>query len=139
MPDFKGGKAVTPTGGWAWGINPASKNQALAEDFMKFGTLTTKGSLATTEKTGQVPTNLQAAAQFLPGLDSTAGAHSAGAGELIKYEISHTAVSRPLTVGYPQFQDITGDAFGDIRNGADPATRLAQANADLGRAWAALK
>ena len=54
-------------------------------------------------------------------------------------EVENTAVARPVSVGYVQFESLINKAFGDIRNGADPAERLTQAQAQIEDAWTQLK
>ncbi|WP_052226853.1 ABC transporter substrate-binding protein [Microbacterium mangrovi] len=139
QPYFEGGSKVTPTGSWSWGVNTASKNQAAAKEFIEFAALDPAGSLATTEATTIIPANTEAAAQYLPKLEAMGGAHSKGVANLITYEISHTAVARPVSVGYVQFESLINKAFGDIRNGADVASRLEQAQQQIKDAWSQLK
>ena len=139
QPYFQGGKQVTPTGSWSWGINTASKNQAAAKEFLEFAALDPAGNLATTEATTIIPSNTKAAAEYLPKLEAMGGAHSTGVADLITYEISHTAVARPVSVGYVQFESLIDKAFGDIRNGADVNARLAQAEQQIKDAWSQLK
>jgi multiple sugar transport system substrate-binding protein len=45
-------------------------------------------------------------------------------------------VSRPVSVGYVDFESVMNKAFADIRNGTDAATRLQQATGELDRALA---
>ncbi|WP_162642048.1 sugar ABC transporter substrate-binding protein [Streptosporangium sp. 'caverna'] len=139
MPSFKGGGTNTPTGSWSWGLNSASKNKAAALTFMKFAALDTDGSLATSGTTSNIPSNLAAQAKYLQQLDTIAGDHSAGASKLIAYEIKNTATPRPVSVGYPQFEDAANKAFGDILNGSPVKDRLAQAQKEITDAWAQLK
>lgn len=135
LPYFEGGKPVTPTGSWSLGINPASDNKAAARRFLEFATLDAAGNLATTQATTIIPANTEAEAKYLPKLESLAGAKSAGVAALISHEIEKTAVGRPATVGYIQFEEVLGKAFADIRNGAEPAARLEQATGQLDEAW----
>jgi multiple sugar transport system substrate-binding protein len=139
MPYFEGGKPVTPTGSWSWGINPASPNKGAARAFIEFAALDTAGNLASTEASTIIPANTAAEKQYLPRLDALAGEKSAGASTLISYETANTAVARPVSVGYVQFEEIMNRAFGDIRNGSDPKGRLEQATQQLNDAWAQLQ
>lgn len=139
MPYFAGGKQVTPTGSWSWGINPASTNKAAARAFLEYAALDPEGNLASTETQTIIPSNTKAEAAYLPRLDALAGVKSAGVSKLISYEVANTAVARPVTVGYVQFEEIINRAFADIRNGGDPAPRLQQATTQLEDAWKQLR
>ncbi|TCO38127.1 multiple sugar transport system substrate-binding protein [Kribbella antiqua] len=139
MPYFEGGKPVTPTGSWSLGINPASKQQGMARKFIEFATLDTAGNLATTEATTIIPANTKSEAQYLPRLEKLAGSKSTGAAEIVSYEASKTAVGRPVSVGYIQFEEVMGKAFADIRNGTDAASRLETATSQLNEAWKSIK
>jgi hypothetical protein len=59
----------------------------------------------------------------------------AGAVDLIKYELAHTAVLRLQTVGYVEFEDVMTHAFDDIINGADVQKALTGATSELSSAW----
>jgi ABC-type glycerol-3-phosphate transport system substrate-binding protein len=138
-PAFAGGTAVTPTGSWSWGINPASENKDAAKKFLEFASLDAAGNLASTETQTIIPANSEAATQYLPRLDALGGEKSAGVADLISYEISETAVARPTSVGYVQFEEIMGKAFADIRNGSAVSDRLKQASDQLIDAWKQLR
>ncbi|WP_157996361.1 sugar ABC transporter substrate-binding protein [Kribbella sp. VKM Ac-2569] len=139
MPYFQGGKPVTPTGSWSLGINPASKQQGMARKFVEFAALDLAGNLATTSTTTIIPANLEAQKQYTPQMDKFSGAKTAGAAAITTYESEHTAVSRPVSVGYIQFEEVMGKAFADIRNGTDPNTRLQEATRQLTDAWKSIK
>ncbi|MFK4730484.1 sugar ABC transporter substrate-binding protein [Agromyces mediolanus] len=139
MPYFEGGEVATPTGSWSWGVNTASKNKDAAREFIEFAALDPAGALATTEATTIIPSNTEAAAKYLPGLEELGGAHAAGVADLITYEIEETAVPRPVSVGYVQFESAMNTAFADIRNGSDPAARLEQATTQILDAWKKLR
>jgi multiple sugar transport system substrate-binding protein len=138
-PYFEGGSEVTPTGSWSWGINTASKNKAAAQEFLEFAALDPAGNLATTEATTIIPANTEAAATYLPTLETLAGDHGTGVADLITSEIEDTAVARPVSVGYVQFESLINKAFGDIRNGADAGERLKQAQSQIEDAWSQLR
>lgn len=138
-PYFKGGKAVTPTGSWSLGVNSASTKKAAATEFVKFASLTATGNLAVAQGIGSIPANKTAVPRYLKTLDAVAGDKSKGVGALLTYEVSKTAVARPVTVGFVQFNDILNKAFGDIRNGSDIETRLSQASKSLVEAWSLFK
>lgn len=139
MPYFEGGEEYTPTGSWGLGINPASTKQAMARKFIEFATLNAAGNKATTDALTIIPANVEAEAQYLPGLETIAGEKSAGAAAIVAYESANTALPRPVSVGYIQFEEVLTKAFADIRNGADAKTRLDQASQQLTDAWKAIR
>jgi len=139
MPYFQGGKPVTPTGSWSLGINPASKQQGMARKFIEFATLDPAGNLATTSTTTIIPANVDAQKQYLPTMDTFSGPKTAGAAAIAAYESEHTAVSRPVSVGYIQFEEVLGKAFADIRNGSNSDARLQEATRQLEDAWKSIK
>jgi ABC-type glycerol-3-phosphate transport system substrate-binding protein len=139
QPYVDGGEEVTPTGSWSWGINTASKNKAAAQEFLEFAALDPAGNLATTDATTIVPANTEASAVYLPKLEALGGPNSAGVAALISSEVANTAVARPVSVGYVQFEALINKAFADIRNGADAADRLGQAQTQIEDAWSQLR
>lgn len=139
MPYFEGGEPVTPSGSWSWGVNPASQNKDAARAFLEYAALDAEGNLASTERQTIIPANVEAAAEYLPRVDTLAGERSAGASDLITYEVQNTAVVRPVTVGYAQFEEVMNTAFADIRNGSDAASRLEQAGEQVEDAWEPLR
>ena len=132
-PYFEGGKAVTPTGSWSWGLNPHSLNQAAALKFLEYAYLNVTGcTQANTTKgiVGGMPANIKSLdSYFTSKIFQSASAK--GGSDLLKYELQNTAVIRPRTIGYIQFEDIIGTALEDIRNGSDVEQRLQKASGDL--------
>ncbi len=128
-PYFADGDPVTPTGSFGWGVNPASDVMADAVDFVRFVATTAEGSLAVAEGDPNIPTQTEALESYLAG-DLFGG----GIGELIRYELDNTAVVRPVTTGYIEYETIVGAAMEDIRNGLDPEATLSSAESDLSAA-----
>lgn len=139
MPYFQGGKDVTPTGSWSWGINPVSTHRAADLEFVKFASLNPAGNLDTVKTTSIIPSNTKAAASYLPQLEKQAGTHAPGVAAIITYANKHTAVARPTTVGYVQFEGLMDKAFSDIADGANVRSRLAEAQSQVIQAWKNLK
>lgn len=138
-PYFAGGKPYTPTDSWSWGINPASKHQAEAKKFLEYVSLTKEGSLASIAKVFIIPANKEAFQKYKKQLAASSPPATSGASILMASELANTAVHRPPSIGYVQFEDIMLRVFNDIRNGADPAKRLTAANSEVKRAFARLK
>ena len=111
----------------------------MARKFIEFATLNAAGNKATTDALTIIPANVEAEAQYLPGLETIAGEKSAGAAAIVAYESANTALPRPVSVGYIQFEEVLTKAFADIRNGADAKTRLDQASQQLTDAWKAIR
>lgn len=131
QPYFDGGKPVTPTDSWAVGISPYSKHTDDAIKFASYITLNDKGALEGTGANPLPPANKAAFEQYVTEQDKAGGEATANYGTILRYELSHTAVSRPRTIGYVIFEEVMNRAFSDVRNGADAKTRLEQAQKQL--------
>lgn len=138
-PYFADGKPVTPTDSWTWGVNPYGANAGLGLDFVRYAGLTRTGSLDTIRNNPIIPANAAAFPTYKQVLERQGGSASRGVGALMEYELTRTAIHRPRSIGYIQFEDIMNKAFADIRNGADPAGRLGSAAAALRSAWGQLR
>ena len=136
-PFFEGGEPVTPTGAWSWGINPNSQHPEEALAFIQFATLEEEGALETASGIAIPPANLAALDRYL-AQESFTTENIAGVGDLIRYELENTAVIRPRTVGFIQFEEIVGQALEDIRNGAPAQATLEGAAQQLEAAWSRL-
>ncbi|KUN17635.1 hypothetical protein AQJ11_37890 [Streptomyces corchorusii] len=139
QPYFAGGRPVTPTGSWSWGINPYSDRRQDALRFMEYASLTTEGNLATVAASPLIPSNRAAFERYATDLDRKATRPTEGVAAIMRYELARTAVSRPRSVGYTQFETVMGSAFSDIRNGSPAAERLAKASDELVRTWERLR
>ena len=128
-PYFADGDPVSPTGSFGWGVNPVSDVSADAIDFVEFVATTAEGSLAVAEGDPNIPTQTEALESYLGG-----ELFGGGIGDLIRYELDNTAVVRPVTTGYIEYETIVGAAMEDIRNGLDVASTLASAESDLSEA-----
>lgn len=136
-PYFAGGKPATPTGGYSLGINPNSPNKEAALAFIKYLSLDPEGGYLAS-KDQPVPTaNIAALTQYMAN-PAWHSANTEGVSDLMTYEIQNTAVNRPRTVGYVQFQSIMNQALADIASGQEPASRLAKASEDVTAAFSRL-
>lgn len=129
-PYFEGGEEVTPTGAWSWGVNPNSDNVDAAVAFVKFAALDPNGALETAKGFGLPPANLSTFEAYYSGNQTVEGV-----ADLIKSELANTSRIRPRSTGYVEFETFIGNAFEDIRNGAEPADALATAQTAIERAW----
>jgi multiple sugar transport system substrate-binding protein len=124
-PFFEGGRAVTPTGSWHIGVNPRSTNRAQADAFIR--------SFADPEVIG-MQTRLRGAPPVQPALWGTlADMYREPHWPLIRHEIENTAVPRPVTPGFREYEDILRIAIREITGGAEPAARLRRAAQDIDR------
>lgn len=127
MPYFEGGKPATPTGSWAIGINPYAANMEEAKRFAEFLTLDAEGAFLTVSTNPLIPVHREAYERYIneivKGVD--------GATDIMTYELANTAVGRPRSVGYVVFEEVMNRTFSDIRNGADAASSLEQAQRQL--------
>ncbi|MFF2522988.1 ABC transporter substrate-binding protein [Streptomyces liangshanensis] len=134
-PSFKGGKAVTPTGGWSLGLNPASKKAVASEIFMKFMGLDNGGFAQYMPSLAVPPSNTAGTASFYDE-KIFKDPRMAGAVELTKYELAHTATLRARTTGYVEFEDTLSKTYDDISNGASVKSALSSATSTINQAWA---
>jgi len=125
MPSFAGGKAVTPSGSWLIGVSPFSQHPDIATQFAEWITLDPTGSAQVNPE--GIPIQKDSLSSYLANLSNTPGWGNDMA-NIIKYELANTAVMRPVSVGYVDFETIMNNAFADIRNGQDPATTLQDAS-----------
>ncbi len=137
-PYFEGGEPVTPTGSWAWGVNPNTEHVEIALEFVKFASLTAEGALAAAERQPIPPANVEALQTYISQpLFQTE--NLLGIGDLMAYELAETARIRPPTVGWIQYESIINPAIEDIRNGAPVAEALAAAAEEIDAAWNRLR
>ena len=137
-PYFEDGEPVTPTDSWSWGVNPDSERTEQATEFLRWAALTKEGSLSTIEKIFIPPANAEAFKEYVKRLDASVPGVTEGAGDLMLYELENTAIHRPRSLGYIQFEELMVNVFEDIRNGSDIEERLAEAEEELTAAFSRL-
>ena len=128
-PYFEEGKPVTPTGSWHIGINKYSKHKEAAAEFVKFLTL----------KEGNViyykhDRNLSGNKHTLAYAKQEAEEIGDDTVLLVLFESENTAMIRPKTPGYLEWEKIVNRAFEDIRNGGNPEDVLKGAAQEIDRA-----
>ncbi|MFG1951956.1 ABC transporter substrate-binding protein [Micromonospora sp. NPDC048830] len=129
-PTFAGGKPATPTDSWALAVSPYSKHQAEAKKFISFLTLNDEGAALSGQDIARIPANNHAYAAWAKLIDS-AGPELAGTSQLIADELSQTAVKRPSSVGYTDFEAVVNKMIDNIGNGANVDSALADGQAQL--------
>jgi multiple sugar transport system substrate-binding protein len=123
-PYFAAGKPCTPTDSWSIAVNPYSANREAALKFAAFMTLDDAGALASTEGFPLPPANKAAFEAYLKRIAAQGGDVTRGYDDMLRYELANTAVHRPRTIGWVDFEQIMNKAFSDVRNGSDAAATL---------------
>ena len=113
--------SLQPTGSWHLGINRFSKKKDAAAKFVKYAT-GREGCI------GWFKTDLHLSPNKV-ALDYIASADEYKEFpwtmyKLVIYETQNTAVGRPVTPGYLEYEQILTAAFEDIRNGSDVEATL---------------
>jgi multiple sugar transport system substrate-binding protein len=127
-PMFAGGKPASSTGSWATGVSPFSKHQAAAKKFIAY--MTTDPTGAWQANSNNIPVQKDAFKKYLSAMRAN-GPVDKQLATVVEGELSSSAVSRPTTTGYVDFETVMNKAFADIRNGSDPAQRLQSATKEL--------
>jgi multiple sugar transport system substrate-binding protein len=138
-PYFAAGKPVTPSGSWAIGINPHTPNLDAALLFLQYTTLDPAGNLALDLAEGDASSLNSNIALLYQTPPYDWWAETPQIPTLMSYELKNTAVTRPRSIGYPEFEAVMTQAFTDIRTGSDVATVLQRATTQLQAAFAALQ
>lgn len=125
FPYFAGGTPVTQTGSWHLGINPRGKNIDKSIEFVRF---------MVSEPTQETWFKLRPAPPVLNGVwQALAATFNTPAWTITRYELAHTAVPRPKTPGWREYEDLLRLAFRDIQGGAEVAPRMSRAAKDIDR------
>ncbi len=122
-PAFKGHEdtTATATGSWHLGVSSYSEHQAEAAAFVKYLTLE-EGNDMWLEANGDIPARTSAVEKYLT--DEAYSEYPLSIQRIAAYEAAHTAVPRPVTPAYSEYEALINSMLSDIANGADPATAL---------------
>jgi fructooligosaccharide transport system substrate-binding protein len=118
-PYFKGGVAVTPTGSWHVGVNSRTTHREEAVKYVKYIT----GFEASTKwhrLFGHAPARPDVYAAVPEDFNNPMW-------KIFFYEMQHTAVPRPATPGFSEYEQILREALSSISSGADPEKTLNEA------------
>jgi fructooligosaccharide transport system substrate-binding protein len=124
-PYFEGGKAVTPTGSWHVGINSKTRKKDASIAFVKYIT-GKEAAIEWHELFGHAP----ARPDVYEAMPQVFGNPM---WQVLFYEMSNTAVPRPVTPGYLQYNLLLTEAFDSIHYGADPTSTLNDAAKGIDR------
>ncbi len=124
-PYFEGGKPVTPTGAWHIGVNPRTQHKEAALAFIDHF------------MTDELQIKWFELRPYPPVLKSVwekeAATFSTDMWRIVRWELDHSAVPRPATPGFREYEDILRVALRDITTGADVKTTLAAAAQKIDR------
>jgi fructooligosaccharide transport system substrate-binding protein len=129
-PAFKGceDKVATPTGSWHFGVSAFSTHKAEAAEFVKYMSLG-EGNTKWLAANGDIPSTQK-------GIEAiTNNPDAPGYLKIAAYEAAHTAVPRPVTPGYSEYETVVNAMLEDIRNGADVKTSVTSAISQLNTAF----
>jgi ABC-type glycerol-3-phosphate transport system substrate-binding protein len=124
-PYFEGGTAVTPTGSWHVGVNSRSSHKAEAVRFVKFIT----GYEATVKwhkLFGHAPARPDVYDAMSQTFDNPMW-------KVLFLEMQKTAVPRPATPGYSEYEQILRETLNSIHFGAAPEKSLEDASRRIDR------
>lgn len=123
-PYFAEGKPVTGTNSWHLAISPYSKNPEAAAKFIKYMV-----GKETSEKFFRSNGQLTAHTAMIEVINTAPEYKSFpwnSYKDVTTYEVANTAVPRPTTPFFLEWEDAVAKAFEDIRNGGDPKKTLDQ-------------
>jgi len=112
---------ATPTGSWYLGVSKFSENKEAAAKFVRYLTMD-EGAQIWFNGNRDLPANLEVLKKIES--DKQFDEFPANVFRIATYEAQHTAVSRPLTPGYLDWETLFNQAYEDIKNGSDPEKSL---------------
>jgi ABC-type glycerol-3-phosphate transport system substrate-binding protein len=130
-PYFAKGKPVTPTGAWHFGVNARTQQKAAATQFVT-DMLSDDMNVLWFKLRPYVPT-LNAV------WDKEASAFTSDLWKIAKYDVQNTAIPRPATPGFREYEDILRVALRDIQSGAGVQSILTAAAQKIDREVAKYK
>jgi multiple sugar transport system substrate-binding protein len=130
-PYFAKGKPVTPTGAWHFGVNARTQQKAAASQFVT-DMLSDDMNVLWYKLRPYVPT-LNAV------WEKEASSFTSDLWKIAKYDVQNTAVPRPATPGFREYEDIVRVALRDIQSGANAQQILTAAAQKIDREIAKYK
>jgi len=130
-PYFAAGKPVTPTGSWHIGANPRTRNKEAVAKFVQFMS-GPEAQLEWFKLRPYVPVRRDVWGK-LPQVFATPP------WEIIRYEVDNTAVPRPATPGWREYEDLLRQTLRDMQGGGDVKTMLTETAAKIDRQLAKYK
>ena len=127
-PYFAAGKPVTPTGAWHIGVNPRTRNPDAAKRFVRFMT-GPETQLEWFKLRPYVPVRRDV-------WDKLPQVFATPPWQIVRYEIDNTAVPRPATPGWREYEDLLRQTLRDMQSGGDVKTMLTETAGKIDRALA---
>jgi fructooligosaccharide transport system substrate-binding protein len=124
-PYFAKGKPVTPTGAWHIGANPRTRDKDGVAEFLRFMT-GPELQLEWFKLRPYVPVRLDIWDK-LPEMFATP------TWKIIRYEVQNTAVARPATPGWREYEDLLRQSLRDMQTGGDVKAMLTDTAAKIDR------
>ena len=124
-PYFDGGEIVTPTGSWHIGVNANTDNPEASTRFVRWVSTTPGAELWWRHGSGDFPAQKSVLHLFQtdPEFDERPWFYNRIAAD----EATVNPQPRPVTPGYLEYEEILGDTFEDMRNGAEVVQALGTA------------
>jgi ABC-type glycerol-3-phosphate transport system substrate-binding protein len=129
-PFFSGQKVATPTGSWHLGINKYSEKKEVAAKFIRYLTIG-EGAKTWFNRNHDLPSNVEILKMIES--DKKYDEFPNNVYRIATYEAQKTAVSRPLTPGYLDWETLYNKSYEDIKNGTDPKKALDEAASQMDR------
>ena len=124
-PYFSAGKPVTPTGSWHIGVNPRTKNRDTVAKFVQF-MCAPDTQLEWFKLRPYVPVRRDVW-ERLPQVFATPP------WQIIRFEVDNTAVTRPATPGWREYEDLLRQALRDMQAGGNVKAMLTETAAKIDR------
>lgn len=119
IPYFSSGRPVSTTGGWTFGINPRSARLDQSKDFIR---------ALMTPATQEAFLRARPYPPFLTDMWARMADYYTGdMWKIVRHDYENTAVPRPTTPGYREYEELLRLALRDIQMGSDPKTSLVAA------------
>jgi ABC-type glycerol-3-phosphate transport system substrate-binding protein len=124
-PYFEAGEIVTPTGSWHIGINSASTNPEAGAKLVHWSSTMPGVETVWRKAFFDMPAQKSLLEKWMT--DPEFDERPAYFNRIAANEATVNPQPRPVTPGYLEYEEILGDTFEDIRNGADVSTALGRA------------
>lgn len=124
-PYFAKGKPVTPTGSWHIGVNPRTRNKDAVVAFVRFMT-SSDLQLEWFKLRPYVPVRLDVWDR-LPEVFATP------TWKIIRHEVEKTAVARPSTPGWREYEDLLRQCLRDMQTGGNVKSMLTETAGKIDR------
>ena len=112
---------ATCTGSWHLGVSSFSEHKKEAAEFVKFLTLGV-GNDMWLKANGDIPARVSVVESYMN--DKKYAEYPLSIQRIAAFEAANTAVPRPVTPAYSEYESLINAMLSDISNGADPAEAI---------------